>query len=166
MIDLRHIRHLLVVASHSTVQAAADVIHLTRPALTKSIVSASRVSNAIADNNWALLEKVWSGSDPAGARIKRSVADALAADELVTALAATLKQAQADATVIITRPPSAPEPEPDPEPDPHPEKILKQDSFSGLSAFDANQLLDEIRSELNDGVTLDISYKIIGEEDA
>jgi DNA-binding transcriptional LysR family regulator len=38
MIDLRHIRHLLAIASHSTVQAAADAIHLTQPALTKSIV--------------------------------------------------------------------------------------------------------------------------------
>ena len=37
MIDLRHLRHLLAVASHSTVQAAADAIHLTQPALTKSI---------------------------------------------------------------------------------------------------------------------------------
>jgi DNA-binding transcriptional LysR family regulator len=37
MIDLRHVRHLLAVASHSTVQAAADALHLTQPALTKSI---------------------------------------------------------------------------------------------------------------------------------
>jgi DNA-binding transcriptional LysR family regulator len=37
MIDLRHIRHLLAVSSHATVQAAADSLHLTQPALTKSI---------------------------------------------------------------------------------------------------------------------------------
>jgi DNA-binding transcriptional LysR family regulator len=37
MIDLRHVRHLLAVASHSTVQAAAETLHLTQPALTKSI---------------------------------------------------------------------------------------------------------------------------------
>jgi DNA-binding transcriptional LysR family regulator len=37
MIDLRHVRHLLAVSSHGTVQAAADAIHLTQPALTKSI---------------------------------------------------------------------------------------------------------------------------------
>ena len=37
MIDLRHVRHLLAVASHPTVQAAADALHLTQPALTKSI---------------------------------------------------------------------------------------------------------------------------------
>ena len=37
MLDLRHVRHLLAVASHSTVQAAADALHLTQPALTKSI---------------------------------------------------------------------------------------------------------------------------------
>jgi DNA-binding transcriptional LysR family regulator len=37
MIDLRHVRHLLAVASYPTVQAAADALHLTQPALTKSI---------------------------------------------------------------------------------------------------------------------------------
>jgi DNA-binding transcriptional LysR family regulator len=37
VIDLRHVRHLLAVASHPTVQAAADALHLTQPALTKSI---------------------------------------------------------------------------------------------------------------------------------
>jgi len=37
MIDLRHVRHLLAVASSPTVQAAADALHLTQPALTKSI---------------------------------------------------------------------------------------------------------------------------------
>lgn len=37
MIDLRHLRHFLAVVSHPTVQAAADALHLTQPALTKSI---------------------------------------------------------------------------------------------------------------------------------
>ncbi|MDJ0853006.1 MAG: LysR family transcriptional regulator, partial [Myxococcota bacterium] len=37
MIDLRHVRHLLAVASHPTLQSAADSLHLTQPALTKSI---------------------------------------------------------------------------------------------------------------------------------
>jgi len=37
MIDLRHLRHFLAVAAHPTVQAAADALHLTQPALTKSI---------------------------------------------------------------------------------------------------------------------------------
>lgn len=37
MIDLRHVRHLRAVATHPTVQAAADALHLTQPALTKSI---------------------------------------------------------------------------------------------------------------------------------
>ncbi len=37
MIDLRYLRHFLAVASHPTVQAAADAIHITQPALTKSI---------------------------------------------------------------------------------------------------------------------------------
>jgi DNA-binding transcriptional LysR family regulator len=37
VLDLRHARHLLAVVSHPTVQAAADAIHLTQPAPTKSI---------------------------------------------------------------------------------------------------------------------------------
>lgn len=37
MIDLRHVRHFLAVAAHPTVQAAADAIHLSQPALTKSL---------------------------------------------------------------------------------------------------------------------------------
>lgn len=37
MFDLRHIRHLQAVARHSTLQAAADAIHITQPALTQSI---------------------------------------------------------------------------------------------------------------------------------
>ena len=157
------------------VDALADVKPVTSlPALAKSISSANRVSNAIADNNWALLEKVWSGADPAGARIKRSVAEALAADELVTALAAALKQAQEDATVIITKPPPPDPPPPPPPPDPPPpspdpppkgKKVLKQDARKGLRAGEAKRLLEEIQSNLSDGVTLDIEYKIVGEAD-
>lgn len=37
MIDPRHLRHLRAVDSHSTVQAAADALHLTQPAPTKRI---------------------------------------------------------------------------------------------------------------------------------
>lgn len=35
--DIKHLRHLLAVASHPTVQAAADSLHITQSALTKSI---------------------------------------------------------------------------------------------------------------------------------
>ncbi len=37
MIELRYVRHLIAAASHPTVQDAADAIHITQPALTKSI---------------------------------------------------------------------------------------------------------------------------------
>jgi LysR family pca operon transcriptional activator len=37
MLELRHLRHLMAVTSHKTVQAAAEALHLTQPALTKSI---------------------------------------------------------------------------------------------------------------------------------
>lgn len=37
MIDTKPLRHLLAVAQHPSVQAAADALHITQPALTKSI---------------------------------------------------------------------------------------------------------------------------------
>jgi len=131
-------------------------------ALAKSIASANRVSNAIADNNWALLEKVWGGAGSEGLRIKQSVASALSADELVTALAAALKQAQYDATAIITKPP----PPDSPKPPPKGKKVLKQESRQGLSAREAKSLMTEIQADLREGMTVDISYSIIGEDDA
>ena len=100
----------------------------------------------------------------------------MAADELVTALAAALKQAQADATSIITKPPKPDPPKPDPEPKPKPKpdpepipqgkKVLKQGSRQGLNAYDAKRVLSEIQSGLSDGVTVDIEYKIVGEDSA
>src|SRR6056297_3346908 len=46
MIDSRPLRHLLAVATYPTIQAAADALHLTQPALTKSI---SRFEDAIGE---------------------------------------------------------------------------------------------------------------------
>ena len=37
MIDIKRLRHLLAVNTHPTVQAAADSLHITQSALTKSI---------------------------------------------------------------------------------------------------------------------------------
>ena len=135
----------------------------TLQSLAKSIVSASRVSNAIADNNWALLQSVWSGNGSEGASIKKAVADALATDELVTNLAAALKQAQADATAIITRK-TPPEQGPEPKP-PKGKKVIWKEDRKGLSAGEAKNLLSEIQSELKDGVTVDISCAIVGEDE-
>jgi len=132
-------------------------------ALAKSIASASRVSHAIADNNWALLESVWSGNNSEGSRIKKSVIDALAADELVTNLDAALRQAQSDATAIITRAREQQQPEPGPEPT-QGKKVLKHEDRKGLSTSEAKNVLSEIEAELQDGCTLDISYTIVGKE--
>ncbi len=149
----------------SLVQALAEIKPVTTlQSLAKSIVSASRVSHAIADNNWALLESVWSSNGSEGARIKKAVTDALAADELVTNLAAALKQAQADATAIITRVKTPPQPEHAPEP-PKGRKVIRREDRKGLSATEAKSLLSEIKTELQEGVTMDISYTIIGEDE-
>lgn len=149
------------------VEALADIRPVTSlQALARSIVAAARVSHAIADNNWALLEAVWSHGE--GVRIKRAVADALAADELVTALADALKQAQADATRLIQRPPAViPQIDPPPTPPVRPKgkRVLKQDDRQGLAVGEARRVLKEIEPLLRDGVTLDISYRILGETD-
>jgi len=137
------------------VETLADVEPITSlQALAKSMASASRVSNAIADNNWTLLEKVWSGGDPE------------AADELVTSLAAALKQAQRDATAIIAKPPPVPPTEPPVEPPPKGKKVIRQDARKGLEVAEARDVLAQIEADLGVGRTLDISYKIVGEDDA
>ncbi|MCG7935437.1 MAG: phage resistance protein [Candidatus Thiodiazotropha taylori] len=147
----------------SLVRALAAIKPITTlQALAKSIISSSRVSNAIADNNWALLESVWRGNGTEGASIQKSVADALAADEMVINLAAALKQAQADATTIITRektPPQEPEQEP-----PKGKKVIRRGNQKGLNAVETKRLLAKIDSELQEGVSVDISYTIIGED--
>ncbi|WP_295622776.1 DUF6079 family protein [uncultured Lamprocystis sp.] len=149
------------------VDALAGMTPVTSlPALARSIVAATRVSHAIADNNWTLLEAVW--GDGEGVRIKRAVADALAADELVTSLADALKQAQADATRLIQRPPVVDPPiKPPPKPPliPKGKTVLKQDSRQGLEVDEARRVLKEIEPLLRDGVILDISYQVLGEMD-
>lgn len=155
------------------VAALADIQPVTSmQALAKGIASASRVSNAMADNNWALLTKVWSGDHPDGQRIKQSVAAALSADELVTELAAAVKRAQAEATRLLTAPPG---PREQPETRSHAEraneanvgegrKVLKQREARGLSAHEAKRVLEEIAPLLRDGVTVDLSYRIMDDD--
>jgi hypothetical protein len=137
----------------------------TIPALARSMAAAGRVANAIEDNNWSLLTKVWSRPDGAGGPIKKRVQDALSTDELVTSLAEALKQAQQEATQLIDPAPTPQPPEPPTPPKPpRGKKVLRQDNHRGLDASQAKQLLDEIQAELSANVTLDISYTIVGEE--
>jgi len=144
------------------VDALAEIEPVTSlPALAKSISGADRVSHALADNNWPLLIKVWSGDSADGQRIKGAVAAALAADELVTELAAALKRAQADATALITRPP--PVIEPPPVKPPVGKKVVKQATRRALSATETKSVLSEIESVLGEGVEVDISYTIFGD---
>lgn len=95
------------------IAALADIQPPTNAmALAKSIVSAASVTQAIQDNNWQLLETVWKSGAAEALQIKQRVSAALTADELVTALAQALRQAQADATSQLTRnvvPPTSPD---------------------------------------------------------
>lgn len=136
----------------------------TLQALAKSINSAVRVSHALADNNWKLLETVWSNGSIEVQKIKKAVEDAVATDELVINLAAALKQAQTDATAIITREKPVSGPEPTPPLPPRGKKVVKSDVRKGLAINEAKVLLNEIQEQLQDGVTVDISYTIMGEE--
>lgn len=150
----------------SLVKVLATIKPVTSlPSLAKSIVSATRVSHAIADNNWALLQTVWAGVGSESTRIKKGVTDALAADELVTNLAAALKQAQTDATAIITRDKPTPTPSPEARP-PKGKKVIRHDDRKGLNVAEATNLLKDIQSQLQDGVTVDISYTIVGEDNS
>lgn len=140
------------------VKALAEVKAVNNAqALAKSITSSTSVTQSLQDNNWSLLESVWTGAE--GKSIKETVTSALSADELVTSLAPALRQAQADATRIVTErmtPPAEPEP-PNP---PVGRKVVKQDRKSGVSAQDAKTILHEIESNLDDDCSLDITYSI------
>ena len=142
---------------------------MSLPPLAKSITEAARVSHAIADNNWKFLKYVWNGSNPDALAIKQRVTAALSADELVTSLANALRQAQADATSIVTRqtpvakPPIDP---PTPTPAPKGKKILRQDNRHGMSQRQAKKVLSDIEAELHEGVEVDISYQIVGAGEA
>jgi len=167
---LKQLQGLEGVALVDSLAAVTPVTSLQ--ALGKSIRSANRVSNALADNNWDLLQTVWDGSDPAGAQVRARVTQALQADELVTALADVLRQAQKEATGIITRrtppvnpPVNPPENPPVNPPPPRGKQVLKFGAHKGLGAHEAQRLLDEIQAELNEGVLVDISYQIVGEVD-
>jgi hypothetical protein len=150
------------------VDALAAIEPITSPqALAKGMVSANRVGHALADCNWALLTKVWAADNPDGQRIKQSVAAALAADELAVELAAALKRAEVEATKIVA-PPSkiTPSVESEQIPQDHPragKTVVKEGDQQGLSAAAAKQVLEEIAPLLKDGVTVDLSYRIIGD---
>ncbi|MNK83918.1 hypothetical protein D3C87_1037530 [compost metagenome] len=149
------------------ISVLADIRPPTSPmALAKSIVSAASVTQAIQDNNWQLLETVWkSGSE--ALQIKQRVSAALAADELVTALAQALRQAQADATAQLTRnvPPANPESVIPPTDTggitAGGRKVLEQVQQSGLTSKQARSLFADIESKLQDGYVLDVSYSIV-----
>jgi hypothetical protein len=146
------------------VDALADVRPVTSmQALDKSIASAKRVSNALAGCNWELLTKVWSAGNPEGQRIKQAVAAVLAADELVTELAAALKRAEAEATRLLTVPPPVVPPivPPIPPVPPPGKRVVKQGGQTGLSAEQAKRVLEDITPLLKEGVTVDLSYRIV-----
>lgn len=134
-------------------------------ALAKSMSSAASVTQALQDNNWKLLESVWSGSDAESKAIKQQVATALSTDELVTSLASALRQAQADATEIIQRriqTPTPPVPPATPPADPEPsEKIVVEKTKAGLSRQQAKALFAEIEQQLDDQCIVDVTYRIL-----
>lgn len=135
-------------------------------ALAKSIKTAQSVSQTIAENNWQLLEGVWSAGDAESQGIQKKVCDALAADELVTSLSAALRQAQADATGILTRrqpPPPSPQPGPTPPVVTKGRKVVRNETKNDLKFSEAQQLLRELEQELREGDTLSVSYTVVRE---
>ena len=133
-------------------------------ALATGIKTAERVHNSLEDNNWALLSSVWKANTDEGNALKNRLADALSSDELVIRLSEALREAQSQATNIITRKDPEPAIPPEVKP-PKGRKVLCREARKDLSVNDANDVLADIKSQLKEGVTLDISYSILGEED-
>jgi hypothetical protein len=149
------------------IEVLANVEPITNiNALARSIVTAANVTQAIQDNNWQLLDTVWRSGPPEGKQIKARVCNALAADELVTALQQALRQAQADATALITRnvPPAQPEPPASTPPSTAPaagRNVVAQSQKTGLTRQQAKALFADIESSLKQGYVLDVSYSIV-----
>lgn len=151
------------------IQALAEIKPVTNlNALSKSISTAASVAQAIQDNNWQLLDSVWQTGDAEALDIKSKLSTALAADELVTSLAQALRQAQADATAIITRRVQQPIPAPTPTSVEPPavdtgsaRRVVSQAQRAGLSRREAKTLFVEIEQKLEAGYVLDVSYRII-----
>ena len=158
--SIKLLQQLQVKEGAELVAALADINPVTNlQALAKSIKSAASVTQSIEDNNWELLRSVWSTTD-AGKGIKQRVCDALNADELVTSLAPALRQAQADATSIITQNIPPAQPNPDDGGKPAGETIIKRGQKLGLTSGQAKTLFTEIEKELKEDCTLDVSYTI------
>lgn len=137
-------------------------------ALGRSLNSAQDVVTLLKNNNWALLQKMWSGSNERGQAIRQKVVEALSADELVKPLGPVLRQAQLEVTELIEPTPVPPVPSvPEPAPVP-PEapgfKLVKQESRKGLGRKEAHSLFAAIEAELEEGQIIDVTYTITRKE--
>ncbi len=145
------------------VKVLADIEPVTNLlALSKSITSAGSVTQSVKDNNWQLLETVWSSNDAPSKAIKQRISVATAADELVTSLGAALRQAQKDATDILSSrivPAEQTKIAPPPQKGSS-QKVIKDDHRSALTPVQAKSLFAEILNGLNDDCVLDVSYRI------
>ncbi len=164
---LEVLRELQAAEGAALVKVLAGIKPITNLlALGKSMTTAGSVVQTIEDNNWELLETVWNGNDPAGKAIKQRVCEALAADELVTALSPAFRQAQQDATRLIAQntPPVPPIPEPEPK---NPKvRVIKEDKQTGLNRAAAKAIFAEIEGAMSADETLELSYRILHSEDS
>jgi hypothetical protein len=133
-------------------------------ALGRSLKSAQDVVSLLKNNNWSLLEKMSSGSNPKGKAIRLKVVEALNADELVKPLGPVLRQAQQEVTELIEPIPAPPvEPSQDivpPLPTQPGIKVIKQVSRNGLGHQEAQRLFAAIAAELEEGQVIDVTYTI------
>lgn len=158
------LRNLSTLEGAQLVRAVAEIKPVTsEAALAKSIKSSGSVTQTLQENNWVLLEGVWS-RNPAGVAIKQRISDGLAADELVLAISPVLRQAQLDATKLVTDVPAVPPVNPSPVIPAVGRRIVKQASKNGLDIHQAKSLLADIQRDMAPGDKLDIAYSITRNE--
>jgi hypothetical protein len=83
---------------------------------------------------------------------------------LVIELAPALRRAQADATAVLTVPPGKDDPPPkipDPTVTPKGRKVVREASREGLTITEAKAVLQDIEGELQEGRSVDISYRVL-----
>ena len=151
--------------SADLVMALAQVQPFTSlQALAQSVQNAGSVCQTIVENNWQLLAGVCKHDDVEAHAIEQKVCEALAADELASNLSGVLRQAQADATAILTRrqPPPIVKPDPVVVADKG-SALVREGSRQGLKAVEARKLLKDLEKELQEGDKVSLSFKVFRE---
>ena len=146
---------------------ARATVPTTASAMGTSLKKAAEIASAIENTQWGILDAACELPDERateGRTVKQGLGEAFANDELATAFADAVKEAQAKAVLLIRRPVTGPQP---PSPGPKPgRKSVIEDARKDLAVAEALPVLERIKEDLKagDDRRLTISWSIDVEE--